>query len=68
MRPQLISVGEWNKLKTFFGSEHGSLPFDIFSAAFYLVTRYEEYFSHEWDEHKRFSYTNSLAFKNHFFR
>src|ERR1700723_3774957 len=28
MRPQSISLGEWNKLKFFFGSDRGSLPFD----------------------------------------
>lgn len=63
---QTINMEEWNKLKIFFKTEGSGLPFDIFSASFYLVSRYEEYFSREPDVHGRFSHTNSLAFKNHF--
>jgi hypothetical protein len=63
---QTITVEEWNGLKIFFKTEQGALPFDIFSASFYLVSRYEEYLSHQPDEHTRFHHQNSLAFKNHF--
>lgn len=66
IKAQSITMGEWNKLKIFFQTGQGSLPFDIFSASFYLVSRYEEYLPAQHDEHIRFRYTNSLAFKNHF--
>lgn len=42
------------------------LPFDIFSAAFYLVSRYEEYLPYIRDEHGRFSAFSSLAFQKGF--
>ncbi len=66
IKAQSIKVSDWNNLKIFYQTAHGSLPFDIFSASFYLVSRYEEYFSHKPDEHSRFHHSNSLAFKNHF--
>lgn len=66
IKVQSIHVTEWNNLKIFFQTNAGSLPFDIFSAAFYLVSRYEEYFSHKPDEHIRYHHANSLAYKNNF--
>jgi hypothetical protein len=66
IKAQPITVSEWNNLKVFFRTDKGNLPFDIFSAAFYLVSRYEEYFPYEPDEHIRFHHTASLAYKNHF--
>ncbi|MCU0363880.1 MAG: polysaccharide deacetylase family protein, partial [Bacteroidales bacterium] len=42
------------------------IPFDIFSAAFYLVTRYEEYSAENRDEHGRYMASASLAFRNGF--
>lgn len=44
------------------------LPFDLFSAAFYLVTRYEEYLPHMRDEHGRFSASSSMASQQGFLR
>lgn len=43
-----------------------SLPFDPFSAAFYMLSRYEEYQSAETDEHGRFPASLSLAFRKGF--
>jgi len=63
---QSINVTEWNNLKIFFITDGGSIPFDIFSASFYLVSRYEEYLLHKPDEHLRYHHSYSLAFKNHF--
>lgn len=40
-----------------------ALPFDLFSASFYLVTRYEEYGSVTRDEHDRFLPENSIAYQ-----
>ena len=65
--PHQIEVaddGIWNKL--FFLTSTSEIPFDIFSAAFYLLSRYEEYLPHEVDEHKRFAHQQSLAVKNNF--
>ncbi len=42
------------------------LPFDIFSAVFYLISRYEEYLPHKKDMHKRFVAAESFAFQNNF--
>lgn len=46
--------------------EDGDIPFDIFAASFYLITRYEEYLPHEADEHGRFRASSSVAFANGF--
>lgn len=43
-----------------------SHPFDIFSAVFYLVTRYEEYLPYEQDLYGRFPHTKSIAFNRDF--
>jgi hypothetical protein len=43
-----------------------SIPFDIFSASFYLLSRYEEYIVPKYDSHNRFKAEESLAFKHHF--
>lgn len=42
------------------------VPFDLFSAAFYLLSRYEEYFRIETDAHGRFEANMSLAYKRGF--
>jgi hypothetical protein len=39
------------------------LPFDIFAASFYLLSRYEEYLPHVKDEYGRFMAKDSLGFK-----
>lgn len=59
-------VSVWNNLKVFYRTDSGSMPFDIFSASFYLVSRYEEYFPTKPDRHKRYQFKNSLAHRNHF--
>lgn len=42
------------------------LGFDMFSAIFYMVSRYEEYLPFNADEYGRFQATNSLAYQNNF--
>src|SRR4051812_17139412 len=44
----------------------GDLPFDIFSASFYLVSRYEEMIIKDRDKFGRFPAKNSLAFRHGF--
>lgn len=62
-----IHVHEWDSTKCFFTTgEKSSLPFDIFSATFYLLSRYEEYLPHVKDDYGRFVATESLAYKNDF--
>jgi hypothetical protein len=55
-----ITTGNWDELPTLYARE-GSIPFDIFSASFYLITRYEEYFSVKLDAMGRFSAYESIA-------
>lgn len=62
---QNVDCFEWNKVKTFFKTD-GDIPFDIFAASFYLITRYEEYLPYPSDEYGRYAHTNSLAYKENF--
>lgn len=62
-----IKVSDWEDTKCFFKvSEKSIVPFDVFAASFYLLSRYEEYLPHVKDKHERFSAHESLAFKNNF--
>jgi hypothetical protein len=62
-----IEISVWKGLPVFFPSSVPSdLPFDIFSASFFLVSRYEEYFEAEHDEYGRFCASSSIAVKNGF--
>lgn len=62
---QKISAISWEGLPAFFATE-GDIPFDLFSAAFYLLSRYEEYTSKITDKHGRFTVQESAAFQLHF--
>jgi hypothetical protein len=46
--------------------DQGDFKFDIFSAAFYLISRYEEYLPHTLDDYGRYDHQNSLAFQSGF--
>ncbi len=62
-----ITIGKWEGTPCFFATgEQSTIPYDIFAASFYLITRYEEYQPHVSDKHERFSATNSLAYQNGF--
>ncbi len=62
-----ITVRDWEQTVCFFKTgEKSELPFDIFAASFYLISRYEEYLPHVKDELGRYPVTESLAFKNEF--
>lgn len=57
-----IVMDEWDQLPVFFTSGNESaIPFDLFSASFYLLSRYEEYVPHRKDTLGRFIATDSLA-------
>ena len=64
-----ISIKNWNDTKCFFicGSK-SSLPFDIFAASFYLLSRYEEYLPYVADEYGRFPPEESIAYQYHFLK
>ena len=62
-----IVVKEWGETKCFFAvSDKSAIPFDIFSASFYLLSRYEEYLPHLKDEKGRFPASESLGYKEDF--
>jgi hypothetical protein len=58
-------IFQWDGLQVFFPSP-GDIPFDIFSASFFLLSRYEEYLPHKKDSYGRFAHTESLACKEGF--
>lgn len=57
------TIGQWQENPTLFAGE-GDILFDIFSAAFWLTSRYEEYTDTTRDEHGRFAAKQSFLFKN----
>ncbi|MBC90666.1 MAG: hypothetical protein CMC67_00685 [Flavobacteriaceae bacterium] len=62
-----IETFDWNNHPVFFKvPESSGIPFDIFAASFYLLSRYEEYLPHIKDHIGRYEYKNSVAFKNNF--
>ncbi len=63
-----IQILDWEETKCFFQVKHenAALPFDIFAATFYLLTRYEEYLPHMKDDLGRFPATKSIAYNNDF--
>ena len=71
IKPQQIEISEWKSHKIFFHQKdaweqsHG-IPFDIFAAIFYLISRYEEYLPFNPDKYGRFEAGQSLAFKHGF--
>lgn len=59
------TTGTWNDLPTLFsdtGTEY-SLPFDMLSAIFFLLSRYEEYYHYKPDKHDRYPATESILYK-----
>ena len=62
-----INLFYWEGLPCFFNAGAKSiLPFDIFAASFYLMSRYEEYLPHVRDNHGRFTAEQSFAYKHRF--
>lgn len=62
-----ISVSEWEGEVYFFKtSSQSDIPFDIFAASFFLLTRYEEYLPHVKNELGDFPASESIAYQNDF--
>ena len=53
LQKQDIEISDWETLKIFFHTENSFLPFDLFAASFYLVTRSEEYLPGKRPAHAR---------------
>jgi hypothetical protein len=56
-----IDLIEWQGLPAIIPTSGGDLPFDLFGAAFFLITRYEEYWRFQSDDMGRFSGESSLS-------
>ena len=65
IQPINFECSMWNEVPIFFQGQ-GDIPFDLPGAAFYLITRYEEYLSFEPDEIGRYPHTASIAFQENF--
>ncbi|MCL5129086.1 polysaccharide deacetylase family protein [Algibacter sp. L4_22] len=62
-----INIMDWGHSKCFFfNGDKSAIPFDVFAASFYLLSRYEEYLPHVKDEFGRFTASESLGFKHKF--
>jgi hypothetical protein len=60
-------VGQHNGIPVLFPTAQASaLPFDPFAAAFFMITRYEEYLPHPTDRFGRFLAKNAIAWENGF--
>lgn len=63
---QTIQCFDWKSVPAFFKTSSNEIPFDLFSAAFYLIARYEEWLPYEADHYGRFAHSSSVAYKNNF--
>jgi hypothetical protein len=62
-----IKVSDWDGIPCFFSAgEKSTIPYDIFSASFFLLSRYEEYLPHVKDSVGRFPVKESLAYQHKF--
>lgn len=62
-----IEVGNHPQFgKIFFKTKSKQVPFDIFAASFWLLSRYEEYLPHKTDQFNRFHYSTALAYQYDF--
>lgn len=62
-----INVVNWEEVPCFFQTNFSAvIPCDIFSASFYLISRYEEYLPHVKDQFERFPASESLAYQHKF--
>jgi hypothetical protein len=56
-----VDWGDWEGNPTIFPQTQGELPFDLFAASFFLLSRYEEYSPFKTDKHGRFEASESIA-------
>jgi hypothetical protein len=61
---QSVVISNWNSTPIFFETDkNADIPFDLFSAAFFLISRYEEYLPFDKDLHGRFQSANSITYR-----
>ena len=60
---QDFAFAHFNDDQVPFSVEKGDFPFDIFAAAFYFLSRYEEYIIPERDQNQRFEGKSSLLYE-----
>lgn len=58
-----LAITDFGNDKVPFAVENSALPFDIFAASFYFLSRYEEYLPYTPDEHLRFPAEKSLQYE-----
>ena len=59
-----LYAGHYKAFATLYAHDKPSaLNFDIFSAVFYLLSRYEEHLNKPEDKHGNYSYSNSIVYK-----
>lgn len=63
---QEFKTGKWLGVPTIYVTTGADLSFDILSATFFLVSRYEEYLPFKGDKHDRFDAEQSVAYQNGF--
>lgn len=63
IREQDINTTAYKGIQVPFATNGGSLPFDLFAAVFYLVSRYEEYLPFEPNQYGQFRATDTMAFR-----
>lgn len=61
-----INMDKWEDTPCFFRVSDSDLPFDIFSASFYLLSRYEEYQPYVKNKNGRYPVEESLAYRKDF--
>lgn len=67
IKDYLIEVHSHERFeKYFFRNTKGDFPFDLFGAAFWLLSRYEEYLPFKANKYNVFDYRSSLAWQNGF--
>lgn len=60
-------ISNYNNIPILFpGDEQPDIPFDPLAAAFFMVSRYEEYWPQRYDQHHRVIASESIAFQNNF--
>lgn len=63
-----ILIDGLGEYPVFFKTDGKDMNFDVFSASFFLITRYEEYVHSEGDKYGRYMAEESLALQNDFLR
>lgn len=65
IREHKVETGYWNEIPTLYAHTGSGfdIPFDLFSAIFFLLSRHEEYYPFDVDKHGRYPATESLLFK-----